>query len=65
MREGSGEAASSIGVLLSKDSTECGNEIVNGREHIVGEKACQSNVLWGQREQKIGRYIPIEMSADE
>jgi hypothetical protein len=42
-----GEAASSISVLLSKDSTECGNMSVNGREHRTKEKTCQYNSLYG------------------
>jgi hypothetical protein len=44
-----------IGVLLSKHSMRCSHMRVNGRKHRVEEKTCQSNILWGQREQKIGR----------
>jgi hypothetical protein len=47
------DGASSIGVLLSKDSTECGNMRVNGREHRAEEKVCQSSILGMKREQKI------------
>jgi hypothetical protein len=51
--EGGGEAASSIGVLLSKDSTEYGSVRVNGREHRAEEKVCQSSILGRKHEQKI------------
>jgi hypothetical protein len=47
MQGDGGEAASSISVLLSKDSIECGHMMVNGREHKTKGKTCQSNILWG------------------
>jgi hypothetical protein len=65
MRGGDGDAASIIDVLLSKHSTGCSHMRVNGREHRVWEKACQSNILWGQHEQKIGSYALIELSQDK
>ena len=64
-RGGGGEVISIIGVLLSKDHTECGQKRVNERENRAGEKICQSNILCGQRERKIGLYTLIEMSADK
>jgi hypothetical protein len=48
-------------VLLSKDSTECGNEIVNGRKHRAGEKVCQSSILGTKREQNISSHASIEI----
>ena len=57
VRRGSdGDAASVIGVLLSKPSTGCGGVIVNGREHRTGEKACQSKSFEGTRENKRQRF---------
>jgi hypothetical protein len=53
MRGGDEEVASIIGMLLSKDSTECGQVRVNGRKHRVEEKVCQSSILGRKREQKI------------
>jgi hypothetical protein len=44
----SGEVASTIGVLLSKDSIECGNTIVNEGEPIAEENDCQYNNLRDQ-----------------
>jgi hypothetical protein len=54
-----------IGVLLSKDSTGYGSVMVSGREYRAEEKICQSNILWGQREQKIGSYTLTETSLDK
>jgi hypothetical protein len=65
MRGGGGDVPSIISVLLSKDSTECGNVRVNGRKHRVEEKTCQCNILWIKREQKISSYAPVEMSVDK
>jgi hypothetical protein len=39
------DIASTIGALLSNDSTECGNTIMNGRKHRAEEKICQYNSL--------------------
>jgi hypothetical protein len=61
MRGGNGDAASIIDVLLSKHSTGYSHMRVNGREHRAEEKTCQSNILCGICEQKIGSYAPIEM----
>jgi hypothetical protein len=47
MRGGNGDAASTIGVLLSKHSTGYSHMRVNGRKHRAREKVCQSNNLWG------------------
>jgi hypothetical protein len=47
MRGGGGDVPSIISVLLSKDSTECGNVRVNGREHSEGENTCQYHILRG------------------
>jgi hypothetical protein len=44
-RGSGGKVVSIIGVLLSKDSTGCGNMMVNGRKHKVVEKTCQYNSL--------------------
>jgi hypothetical protein len=65
MRGGSGEAASSIGVLLSIDSTECSTMRGNGREHRAEEKICQYNSLDGnqrRREAGIHQWRRVEMS---
>jgi hypothetical protein len=44
MRGGDEEVASTIGVLLSKNSTASGNVMVNGREHSEGANVCQYNI---------------------
>ena len=65
MRGDDGDAASVIGVLLSKHSTGCGGVIVNGREHRAGEKACQSKSLDGhprEKEAEIHPWRVAEMS---
>jgi hypothetical protein len=48
-RGGGGKVVSIIGVLLSKDSTGCGNVMVNGRKHRAEEKTCQYNSLDGDK----------------
>jgi hypothetical protein len=41
-----------IGILLSTDSTECSNVMVNGRKHRAGEKACQYHNLDGNKRRR-------------
>jgi hypothetical protein len=48
-------------VLLSKDSTGCSHVMVNGREHRVEEKVCQSSILGMKREEQISSYAPMEI----
>jgi len=35
--------------------------MVNGHEHRVEEKVCQSSILGMKREQKISSYAPMEI----
>jgi hypothetical protein len=62
MRGGGGDVPSIISVLLSKDSTECGNVRVNGRKHRMEEKNLSIQYFMMKLEEKISSYAPVEIS---
>jgi hypothetical protein len=59
IRGGEGDVTSISSVLLSKDSTGCGDMMVNGCEHRAEEKICQYNILGVNHEMKKCSYSAI------